>query len=551
MEEVKVGDLTIKPFLNKEIKEVHPAIGIVDNIAYVGVWVPCEIVGKGGKVAFKDLLYLVTDKCEMILANDEVLRERSWRLAYKPIKFENRWLLNHVKVYLASANVDPQRVFNHLVDAWTEYMELPNESEYIYHVLWDMGTYFHHLFNAYPYHYVGGVKRSGKSKDLTLHSCLAFNAFFSNNMSTSSIYRLIQNARGTLLIDETEKLSQPDRALDFRSILLAGYKKGEKVYRVEKTRKEMLQPEAFEVYSPKALANIQGLEDVLEDRCKITFLRKSRNKQIMNREIEISAPRWSELRSELYMFYLAFCKEVKAVYNEISALGELSELVNFAGAQPFDAKDMEFLAGRELEIWKAILSLALFLDRKRCVPNKFTSSLSSLTSLMLSLAIADAKQRHIENVTETGEAIVVQILQGLVREDNYYKVKTIKDKMAEAFDEEQKWLTTRWVGNALRRLGFKEKRRVGTGYEYKFSVDDVNDLVKRMGVEKPCLTVQEKLELILQKIVELQEERGVSKIEIANQLQEQIPREEILQLIEKLREEGTIFQVDTEHVKKT
>jgi len=247
MEEVKIGDLTIKPSLSKDIKEIPPAMGVVDDTAYIGVWVPCEVVDKDGNIAFRDLLYLVTDKRDTILANDEILRQKGWRLAYKPIKFWNRWILKDIQAYLNGATIDPCDVFYQVMQAWKEYMEFSDEREYIYHALWDMATYFHHIFNAFPYLFIGGVKRCGKTKNLTLHSCLAFNAFFSNNMSASSIYRLIQNARGTLIIDETEKLSRTadrasERTLEFRSILLAGYKKGEKVYRVEKTSKEALQP---------------------------------------------------------------------------------------------------------------------------------------------------------------------------------------------------------------------------------------------------------------------------------------------------------------------
>jgi len=104
---------------------------------------------------------------------------------------------------------------------------------------------------------------------------------------------------------------------------------------------------------------------------------------------------------------------------------------------------------------------------------------------MLELAIENAKQRHTENITETGEAILVQILLRMVKGDNYYKVKNIKERMLGEFDDEQKWLTSRWVGSALRRLGFKEKRRVGTGYEYLLHVDDVKDLADRMQITLP------------------------------------------------------------------
>ena len=90
MTEVKVGNLTIQP-LNKNHKEIHPAIGVVDNIAYVGVWIPCKITGPKGKVAYKDLLWLITSRRQQTLANDEELRKHAWIPSYKPIHFQTAW----------------------------------------------------------------------------------------------------------------------------------------------------------------------------------------------------------------------------------------------------------------------------------------------------------------------------------------------------------------------------------------------------------------------------------------------------------------------------
>lgn len=485
MSEFKVGDLTVKPQLNMEWQSIHPAIGVIDDMAYVGVWIPSEIVGKAGLSTVKRLLYLVTSNREMILANEDVFRQRKWMLEHKPLEFQNKWSLKHVKAYLEGASADPCETLERLLKAYKLYVELPSEAEYVYHALWDVGTYFHRLFNAYPYIYVGGVKRSGKTKLLTIHHCLAFNAFFSNNMSTSSIYRLIQNAHGALLIDETEKLSQPDRALEFRSVLLAGYKKGEKVYRCEKTRRETIQPEAYDVYGPKGLANIQGLEDILEDRCKVTILKRSRNRGIVNGEIEVEDDFWSELRNGLYILYLNHWKEVKEIYDALSELSEHSELVNFPetrGVKGLKDGNLELISSRMLEIWKPIFALACFFDSKGFAFKTFTSTLSSLRSLMIQLCVENAKARMIEDMTETGETLLTQVLVELVKEDRYYKVKTIKENMANLFDEEQKWLTSKWVSNALKRLGFTDKRRVGTGYEYKLSKQEVQDLAARMGV---------------------------------------------------------------------
>ncbi|MCL6579632.1 MAG: hypothetical protein K6T73_09660 [Candidatus Bathyarchaeota archaeon] len=546
MSEFKVGDLTVKPQLNLEWRSIHPAIGIVDDIAYVGVWVPSEIVGKAGLSSVKRLLYLVTSDREMVLANEDVFRQRKWMIEYKPIEFQNRWSLKHVKAYLDGASANPCETLERLIEAYRLYVELPCEAEYIYHALWDIGTYFHHLFNAYPYIYVGGVKRSGKTKLLTVHYCLAFNAFFSNNMSTSSIYRLTQNAHGTLLIDETEKLSQPDRALEFRSILLAGYKKGQKVYRCEKPRRETIQPEAFDVYAPKGLANIQGLEDVLEDRCKVTILRRSRNRGILNREIDVEAELWSGLRNGLYMLYLNHWKEVKQIYDEIGELSERSELVNFLETQANERLrdgDLDLISSRMLEIWKPIFALACFFDSKGFAHATFTNSLSSLRSLMVQLCIENAKARIAEDMTETGETLLTQVLFEHVKEDGFYKVKTIREGMANLFDEEQKWLTTRWVANALKRLGFTEKRRVGTGYEYKLRKQDVQDLALRMGVEeKPNESLKDILLKAKDWIVENRDENGLIDLfnltEFLSGLTDQPAR-----IVDFLKGEGQLFNV--------
>lgn len=545
MKEINVGDLTIKPSLEKIMKDIHPAIGVVDDTAYVGVWIPCEMTGKKGEVAYKDLLFLVTDKRELILANDEVFRERglNWRLAYKPIHFPNRWHLKDVQTYLDGATVDPNTVLNSLVKAWRKYMELPTEAEYLYHVLWDLGTYFHILFNCFPYHYIGGVKRSGKTKDLILHDCLAFNAILSNNMSTASIYRLIQNARATLLIDETEKLSYKgkisERALEFRSILLSGYKKGGKAYRTEKTRKETLQPRAFEVYSPKAVANIRGLEDVMEDRCKTTILKRSRNVEIVNLEINENDEEWVNLRNQLYVFFLTYWREIKEKYDGIKDSSELSELVNIKGNTLFSEEDLDLLVGRELELWRSIFALAMFLDEKGVSTSEFTSS---LCSPILGLAVDDAKQRLTENITETGEVILLQVLTQLVNKNNYYPVKTLKNKMAESFDEEQRWLTTRWIGSALRRLGFTEKRRVGTGYQYFLKKEDVNDLAKRMNLpSKPEKSFGEELKEIKDWIIENKDADGVAD---SFSLEEKIKELSLdsTKVIEVLKIEGFIVE---------
>ncbi len=375
------------------------------------------------------------------------------------MRLPNRWSLKSIEAWLnGKALVNPEELYIAVKTGFKNYIEFEEPIIYDFLTLWTIGTYFFHMFNSYPYLYIGGTKQSGKTKLLTLLSLLCHNAIFSNNISTSSAFRLVQSGRCTLLMDETEKLRNPEREIDFRNMLYAGYKKGALVYR---THKDTLKPEPFEVYSPKALANIQGLEDVLEDRCISIILKRGKNLDVVNREIPLESELWQQTRDMLYMFYLSY-------FNEFTEHTEFSHLLN-----------RHILKQRELELWKPILTLALFFENY--------GKLNGLFNKILDFAEEKAKEKEVENRTETLDLILVKTLTSIVEKDDYYKVSEIKNAMAEYFDEPQKWLSSRWVGNALRRLGFTEKRRMKS-YEYYLSLDKVKDLAERLGVSESSLS---------------------------------------------------------------
>jgi hypothetical protein len=328
-------------------------------------------------------------------------------------------------------------------------------------VLWTVGTYFYHLFNTYPYVYMGGLKRTGKTKILTVASFLCFNAVFTNNISTASLYRLTQSGRCTLLLDETEKLSSKERAEELRNLLLAGYKKGAPVYRTEKKSGERLTPEAFDVYSPKIICNISGVEDVLEDRCIPIIMKRGRIREIINREPDGAEQAWIKIRDSLYMLYLQYASEI-SVDSAHSAVS---------------VAEVKELSSRDLELWRPLLHLAAFFD-------KYNPQLN-LSEKIMKLAKEITSEKQTENVTETGEYILAQTLIKIVDEDRFYPLAEIKKEMAGAFDEVQSWLQTKWIGRALKRLGFKEKRRVGRGVEYRLTPDAVADLAQRLNIPQP------------------------------------------------------------------
>lgn len=75
---------------------------------------------------------------------------------------------------------------------------------------------------------------------------------------------------------------------------------------------------------------------------------------------------------------------------------------------------------------------------------------------------------------------LLHVLKKIVTTDDYYAVKVVTEKFAEFYDElVPRWLNSLWVGRALTRLGFRDKRRLGTGVQYPLAPKMVGDAIMR------------------------------------------------------------------------
>lgn len=425
-----------------EVETIHPALDFQDK-GYLGVWLPTNENGD-------ERLFLVSSDREVISAQKKTLQTKKLRLKEAGGKSPFQWSPSSIKEFKGCTNsIDPKELFNHKVSVYNAYVDYPREEISKFKALWTMGTFLFPIFKSYPYVYLGGVKQTGKTKALNVSALLSFNPIMSASVSSSALFRLIQEARCCLFIDETEKLNNPERAMDFRALLLQGYKKGGVVQRVEKNSKDNFVVKNFEVYSPKMLANIGGLEDVMDDRCiKITMLRTI-NKDIGNREIDESNPEWQELRDKNCVFAMENWYEIKEIYDNLPNETELSN--------------------RNWELWHPILAIASFIDKK-------------LYDEMRHFAVELSEQKKVENATETAEYVLMQLLVKLAEgKTSFYPVKELRTLMIGEFGDEP-WLNEKWLGRALGRLGFSEKRRVGTGIEYQLSPAKVKDIAIRLGV---------------------------------------------------------------------
>src|SRR5262249_41384520 len=96
--------------------------------------------------------------------------------------------------------------------------------------VWGMATYFHRLFLALPRLQLVGERGCGKSKVLAVLQAVAWNSSLSVTPTPAVLYRLAQETRPALLLDECEGLAGNDHK-DILAIINSGYKRGGTVQR--------------------------------------------------------------------------------------------------------------------------------------------------------------------------------------------------------------------------------------------------------------------------------------------------------------------------------
>lgn len=477
---------------------------------------------------------LIFDNKKVVPLIPEAMSEEQIYPIFIPTTTSNRWDIHAIRAFMKGNTPKPSEnltLCDNISEIYKKYIEFhEGPTVYKFMALWTIGTYLQPLFKAYPYVYLHGIKASGKTKTLDVTQQLAFNAISSANMSTSSLFRMIQSMSATVLIDEGEGLKEKERKEAFREILLSGYKKGTKTFRVEETRtdgnKSYIVKE-FALFSPKIIANISGLEDVLESRCILIHMKPAANQLIANLEIDEEHESWQEMRNRLYLFLMTSWQFVEKIYQTTENDG--------------------FYKNREWELWKPILALS-----------KFFGCFDEIDALAKRLVLSFRKEE-----IESNESLVLQILIDMIDEDCWVSLKEIMDITAENmgfiwYEEVQtkdgyrtdrkgripQWLNSRYIGNILRRLGFNERRRVGKGYEVFLKKADITDQAIRMNLVEHIKESTNKEEWILAQLSDT-EPKPIACLEQAYRDEFGDTDENIgafWHIYKKLREKGIILE---------
>jgi hypothetical protein len=442
--------------LSDSIPILSPALGFRREVAMVTVSVIERT--KGNKLNTQP--YLVTSTRELRrLSDEQIITISDQEVALKVIpdgsEFLMRWRYSDIRRYLDGETIQPGAVFAAIHDLFKTYVDFRSDIESRLLTLWTIGTYFYTLFPAYPYLALNGPKNSGKSTVMRVLQPLAFNMITTSDPTGPSMFRLIHQTSCTVGIDEAERYHNPkDPGMQqIRQLLNSGYKQGMPAIRVTG---DDLKPQAFDVYSPKILAAIMGLEDILASRCIAIPMRRTTQKMPSFPPDFDGAP----LRHQLYTLALT---HFQVVYRNYFERPELHKLHNRSG-----------------ELWSPLVALAAFFEEQ--------GGVVGLLDAISNAAEWDEQISEGKSLSEREEA-VLQALELLTRSSDevvWVKGTDLREKIRSLLGQSADEMgNAQWIGHILKRLQLidqsRRKHHVG-GKLYAIERREVLDMMQRYDV---------------------------------------------------------------------
>jgi putative DNA primase/helicase len=176
--------------------------------------------------------------------------------------------LPHWNVEPSVEPVDGAALLNDLRQVFRRYVVLPRRAD-IALPLWVLHAWTMDAGDVSPLMVlVSPTKRCGKTSVLILLYFLTPRSELSSNITTSALFRYIEDLRPTLLIDEADSFAKDNEEL--RGILNSGHTKAA----AHVIRNVKHKPRRFSTWTPKAIATIGALADTLEDRAVVVRLQR-------------------------------------------------------------------------------------------------------------------------------------------------------------------------------------------------------------------------------------------------------------------------------------
>jgi len=211
------------------------------------------------------------------------------------------------------------------------------------------------------------------------------------------------------------------------------------------------------VYSPKILAAIAGLEDILASRCILIPMRRT------DRQLPFVPPDFdgASIRHQLYSLALTYFQQGHH---------------NYA-----DRLDLHKLHNRSGELWSPLVALAALFEEQ--------GGISDLLASISEAAEWDEQASEGKALSDREEA-VLQALEIMTRSNQaeaWIKACDLRDKVCDLLGYNAEQLGhAQWVGHILNRLHLtdRNRRKAYTGGQmYLIRRDEIMDMMRRYDVE--------------------------------------------------------------------
>jgi hypothetical protein len=321
-----------------------------------------------------------------------------------------------------------------------EHLDLIDERYYNVLAAFILASWRSEDFTVAVYIFFLGPPASGKTRGLECLHRLCFRGIMSSNATPASIFHIMEDFHPTLILDETELYKTQH---DIKSILNAGYRRGEKAIRTKQGKLVDGQPSVlmYDTFGFKAFAGIEELPPTLFSRCIHIPMQKATRpiKLIIDEE------KADELRSKLLAY-------------RFNNLGKPLPEPNLTS----------FTDGRVAEIMTPLLQVA---------PN------DDVNKSLHSLAMHICGSRDVEEKT----SIEARVLLAFLRSKKHMREGRVSTRSVTGeFNRglpEKEGVSTSFIGRKLKALGLQNARMPSSKAGYYWNEDLISRLKKRYMLE--------------------------------------------------------------------
>jgi hypothetical protein len=300
-----------------------------------------------------------------------------------------------------------------------------------------------------------------------------------------------------LILDEMESERSKEKQT-MREILNACYKTGGKVQRMKKKKTKDEEEQVVEdhyLYTPVALANINGIDDVLSDRSISLILEKSINPYLVKKVEDFDTNEdIKEIKRTLDKFSVQLCSvypikkcikgwndfikdkytsihHINSIHNYSYTIHKEKEEIDTDMEEFYNKIDQTGIFGRNLELFLPLLLTA-----------KMISNTIFEDILIIIKKLNESKKD--DEFTENKDVSLIEFISKSERyRFEYVHTKKLHEEFkayaGSTLDDSDSWNTVTWFGLALKRLKLlSDRKRVATGILLMIDIDKAKSKLK-------------------------------------------------------------------------